>query len=122
LLYIYTCSSEKGCGHTFDRSMSVKDWKSRIKCPKCGRMAHQNLLAQHSSGGIDSQMREYTMEGECGTRLYGASYLDNQINEARKKHPGTDFVRYNNCWLPKIKNRVHKLRYLKQYGNYVEYD
>jgi hypothetical protein len=102
--------------------MSVKDWKSKVKCPKCGRMANQNLLVQHSSGGIDSQMREYTMEGACGTRLYGASYLPQQLEDAKKKHPNRRFRLVNGCYLPVIRHRRDKLQYLKEYGNYVEYD
>jgi len=120
MVYVYTCSSKKGCGHTVERSMSVKDWKPKIKCPKCGRMAHQNLLAQHSSGGIDSQMREYQFYGDNGTRMYAAAYLPNQIDEARKKHPGTDFRLHNGCYIPVIKHRTHKLKFLKE-RNYTEY-
>jgi len=102
--------------------MSVKDWKQRVKCPKCGRMAPQNLLAQHAGGNIDSQMMEYTMEGERGTRLYGACYLPHQLEDAKKKHPNRRFRLVNNCYLPVIKHRRDKLQYLKEYGNYVEYD
>ena len=121
-VYVYTCSSEKGCGHTFERSMSVKDWKDKVKCPKCGKMAHQNLLAQHKDGNADSQMMEYTMEGDTGTRLYGASYLPQQLEDAKKKHPNRRFRLVNGCYLPVIKHRRDKLQYLKEYGNYVEYD
>lgn len=120
MLYIYTCSSEKGCSHTFDRSMSVKNWKSKVKCPKCGKMANQNLLAQHSSGGIDSQMREYQFEGDNGTRMYAASYLGGQEKEMKRKHPGRDFKWHNSCWMPVIKNRTDKMKFLKE-RDYVEF-
>lgn len=121
MTYVYSCSSEKGCGHTFDRSMSVEDWKGKVKCPKCGRMANQNLLAQHSSGGIDSQMREYQFEGDNGTRMYAASYLGGQEKEMKRKHPGRDFKWHNSCWIPIIKNRRDKLRFLKE-RDYIEKD
>ena len=120
MLYIYTCSSKKGCGHTFDRSMSVDDWKSKIRCPKCNKMAYQNLLAQHSSGGIDSQMIEYQFEGDTGTRPYAASYLMNQKTEAHKKHPGTDFREHGGCYMPVIKNKTHYKKYLREM-NFVEF-
>lgn len=122
MVYVYNCSSKKGCGHTFNRSMSVKDWKGKVKCPKCGRMANQNLLAQHSSGGIDSQMREYQMEGDNGTRMYAAAYLPNQIDEMKKKHPNRQFRFVNGCYLPVIKHRRDKLQFLKERGNWIEKD
>jgi hypothetical protein len=99
----------------------VKDWKNKTKCPKCGKMAPQNLLAQHSGDNVGSQMMEYNFDGPTGTRLYGASYLPNQIDEARKLHPGTDFKFHNGCYLPVIKHRVHKLKYLKEMG-FIEKD
>lgn len=120
-IYCYSCSAKKGCGHIFERFMSVKDWKSKVKCSKCGRMANQNLLAQHRSGGIDSQMREYQMEGSNGCRLYAASYLPNQIEQAKKIHPGREFKFVNNCYLPVIKNRTDRKKYLNEMG-FVEYD
>jgi hypothetical protein len=52
--------------------------------------------------------------------MYAAAYLPNQIDEARKKHPGTDFRFVNNCYLPVIKNRTHKLKFLKE-RDYVEF-
>ena len=119
-IYIYTCSSEKGCNHTFERFMSIDKWKPKVKCPKCGKMAHQNLLEQHKDGSIDSQMMEYQFDGDNGTRMYAASYLPNQIDEARKKHPGTDFKLHNGCYIPRIKNRTHKLKFLKE-RDYVEF-
>lgn len=120
MVYWYTCSSEKGCGHTFDRSMSAKNWKGKVKCSKCGRMANQNLLAQHSSGGIDSQMHEYNMEGSTGCRPYAASYLLNQKEKAHQAHPGTDFKEVNGCYMPVIKHKTHYKKYLKEM-NFVEY-
>ena len=122
MIYCYKCSSKKGCGHTFECTMPADKWKAKAKCPKCSRMAHQNLLAQHGDGNIDSQMREYTMEGIRGTRLYGACYLPHQLEDAKKKHPNRNFRLVNNCYLPVIKHRRDKLQYLKEYGNYVEYD
>ena len=120
MIYVYTCSLEKGCGYTFERSMSADKWKNRVKCPKCGRMAPQNLLAQHGSGGIDSQMREYQFDSDTGTRMYAAAYLGGQEEEMRRKHPGREFKWHNSCWLPVIKNRVDKLKFLKE-RNYVEF-
>lgn len=116
-IYVFSC----GCGNTFEKFSSVKDWKPKRKCPKCGKMAHQNIIAEHKSGNVDSQMREYEFEGSTGTRMYGASYLPNQIDEARKLHKGTDFRLYNGCYLPVIKNRTHKLKYLKEM-NFIEKD
>ena len=100
--------------------MLVKDWKSKAKCPKCGRMANQNLLAQHQGGCVDSQMLDYQFYGDTGTRPYSASYLMNQKKEAHKKHPGTDFREHSSCYMPIIKNKTHYKKYLKEM-NFVEY-
>ena len=122
MIYVYSCSSKKGCGHTFERSMSADKWKSKVKCPKCGKMAHQNLLAQHAGGNVDSQMREYQFEGDTGTRMYAASYLPQQYEEMKRKHPNRQFRLVNGAYLPVIKHRRDKLQYLKEYGRgYVEY-
>jgi len=120
MIYVYTCSSGEGCGHTFERSMSVKDWRPKVRCPVCKRMAHQNLLAQHRSGGIDSQMKEYQFYGDNGTRPYAASYLLNQKEDAHKAHPGTDFREHNGCYMPVIKNKTHYKKYLREM-NFVEF-
>ena len=122
MIYCYSCSSKKGCGHTFEHVTTANKWKPKKKCPKCGKMAHQNLLTQHQGGNIDSQMREYTMEGSAGTRMYAASYLPQQMEEMKKKHPNRQFRLVNGCYLPVIKHRRDKLQYLKEYGRgYVEY-
>lgn len=60
-------------------------------------------------------MREYDFDGEHGTRLYPAGYLPNQAAEAHAKHPGTDFRLHNGALLPVIRNRTHKLQYLKEH-------
>ena len=122
MIYTFTCSSEKGCGHTFDKSIPVDKWKSKAKCPKCGKMANQNLLEQHKSGNADSQMKEYEFYGDNGTRMYAAAYLPNQVDEMRKRHPNRQFRFVNGCYLPVIKHRRDKLQYLKERGNWIEKD
>ena len=117
-LYCFRCPD----GHDFEQMLSMKDCMKKQKCPECGKRAIRNLIAEHASGTVDSQMREYSFDGETGTRLYGASYLPNQKEIAKKKHPGVDFIEHNGCLLPRIHNRREKLRYLKDYGNYIEYD
>lgn len=122
MLYVYTCSSEKGCNHTFERVMSAAKWKAKVRCPMCKRMAHQNLLAQHSGGQVDSQMMEYQFEGDNGTRMYAAAYLPNQMDEMKKRHPNRQFRLVNGCYLPCIKHRRDKLQFLKERGNWIEKD
>lgn len=116
--YSYRCLT---CGTTFELVVSMKDVKQEEPCPTCGKQAYHDLIADHSGGGVDSQNREYEFYGERGTRLYAGAYLPNQIDEARKKHPGTNFVLYNGCFIPRIRNRRHKLQYLKE-RNFIEYD
>jgi hypothetical protein len=115
-LYCFRCE----CGKSFEKVLSMKDCLKSQNC-ECGKKAHRDLIAEHRDGTVDSQMREYQFEGEHGTRMYAASYLPNQINEARKVHPGTDFKLRNGCYIPVIKNRNHKLKYLREMG-YVEKD
>ena len=120
--YVYTCSSKKGCGHTFERFMEISKWKAKVKCPKCGKMAHQNLLEQHKGGNADSQMMEYQFEGDRGTRMYAAAYLPNQVEEMKKRHPNRKFIFRNGCYIPEIKHRRDKLQFLKERGNWIEKD
>ena len=116
--YSYRCLA---CNTTFELVVSMKDVKQVEPCPNCGGQAHHDLIADHS-GGVDSQMREYEFYGEHGTRLYSACYLPHQLEDAKKKHPNRQFRKVNGCYLPVIKHRRDKLQYLKEYGNYVEYD
>ena len=117
--YSYKC---KNCGCGFEILAPMKDSDKKQPCPNCSKSAERDIAADHNGGVMDSQMREYTMEGSTGTRMYGASYLPQQLEVAKKKHPGRDFKLVNGAYLPVIKHRRDKLRYLKEYGNYVEYD
>jgi len=45
---------------------------------------------------------------------------ENQIEQAMKLHPGTDFKRFGNSFRPLIRNRGHKLKVMKEAG-YSEY-
>ncbi len=93
----------------------------KVKC-ECGKQAHRDFGAEVRGGVLDSQHHEYTMYGSTGTRLYAASYLPHQMEEAKKKHPGRRFEKINGCYLPDIKHRQDKKQYLKEYGNFVELD
>ena len=116
--YSYVCSE---CKTVFEFVSSMKDWQQIRPCIKCKADANHSVILDHKAGGVDSQMREYQMEGNNGTRLYGASYLPHQMEEARRVHPGRDFKLVNGAMLPVIKHRRDKLRYLKEMG-YIEYD
>jgi len=96
----------------------MKDCMKPQKC-SCGKIAIRDLVAEHCDGGVDSQMREYQFYGNTGTRMYAASYLD--LVEAKRVHPDTDFKFHNGCYVPDIKHRTHKLKYLKEM-NFVERD
>lgn len=96
--------------------MSKATWTK--KCT-CGKEAGRNLTRE--AGNVDSQMIEYSFDGDGGTRMYAAAYLPSQAKEARERHPGTEFRMRNGCLLPVIKNRRHKLKFLKERG-FVELD
>jgi len=116
-LYSYICK----CGKTFEKSSSIKDYKEKRRCPSCKKMAQHSVILDHKKGNVDSQMREYSIDGPNGTRLYPCAVLPNQIDEAQKKHPGVSWVKRNGCFLPRIHNRTEKLAFLKREG-FVELD
>lgn len=116
-IYCYKCED---CGNSFEKTLSMKDCMKSQKC-SCGKKAVRDLITEHSDGGVDSQMREYQFEGDMGTRMYAASYLPNQMEEARRVHPGREFREVNGAMLPVIKHRRDKLKYLKEM-NFVERD
>lgn len=88
----------------------------RDKCTKCG-------------GDIDAgfpplwvnRFKDYHFHGDDGCRMYAASYLPNQISEAKRVHPGREFKLVNGAYIPVIKNRTDRKKYLKEM-NYIEYD
>lgn len=118
-LYCYRCTDEN-CNTSFEKYVPMKDCMKMQKCPKCAKPARRDIVAEHSGG--NNYGFEYEFDSSTGTRLYAASYLPHQMTDAiRRKHLGTDFILYNGAYIPRIKNRSHKLKYLKEYGNYVEF-
>ncbi len=113
--YVYHCPT---CGD-FELVQRMSEAADSTQC-SCGLEARRNRQAEMASGTLDCMHREYDLYGEHGTRLYPASYLPNQAAKARREHPGTDFKEHNGALLPVIKDRAHKLRYLKEHG-FVEY-
>lgn len=116
--YCYSCEN---CGNSFEHTCSMSQMTKTRKCPSCGKRAYHDFVSDHKYGNTDSQMREYSIDGSSGTRLYTASYLPSQVDEMKKRHPGRDFKFINGCYLPVIRNRTDKLKYLRE-RNYVEYD
>ena len=114
--YVYTCPD---CGD-FELVRRMSEVSDEAVCP-CGKPAKRNRRAEMASGTLDCMNREYDLCGDNGTRLYPASYLPNQAAKAHKEHPGTDFKEINGALVPVIKDRSHKLRYLKEHG-FVEYE
>ena len=111
-VYSFQCK----CGNIFVKYSSIKDYKSKRKCSKCGKMACHSVILDHKDGNVDSQMKDYRFDGETGTRLYPCAVLPNQLEETKKKHPGTEYKLHNGSYLPVIKNRAHKLKFLKEHG------
>lgn len=97
--------------------MSKAEWTDQCEC---GEEAHRNLVAEHADGNVDSQMREYTFDGDNGCRCYAAAYLPQQKEEMKKNHPSRQFKFVNGCYLPVIKNRADFKKFLKE-RNYIEY-
>lgn len=109
------------CGEVTEQFLPIQKKIRTRKCGCGGRIIH-DFVADHKAGTIDSQMREYQFDGSTGTRLYPAALLtEEQVNKARQQHPGFDWKKHNGCYLPVIKNRQDKKRFLKQKG-WVEFD
>ena len=109
------------CGKVFEQFVHISTKVRSRKC-KCGGKIIHDFVADHKGGNVDSQMKEYSFEGDKGTRLYPCAVLnEEQLAKARKQHPGFDWRQHNGAWLPVIKNRTDKLRFLKQ-RNWCELD
>ena len=108
------------CG-TYDRVLPMSRVSEEDVCD-CGKAAKRDRKAEIASGALDCNNRDYAFYGEHGTRLHGATYLPQSADRAHREHPDTEFVLHNSALYPVIKNRAHKLRYLKEMGNWVEYD
>ena len=115
-IYCYKCPE---CGATDEKFCSITKRPKPLPCKKCEVNMVRDIIAEHSGGNVDSQMRDYQFYGEHGTRMYAAAYLGGQEKEMRERHPGREFRWHNSCWLPVIKNRNDKLKYLKE-RDYVE--
>lgn len=109
-IYNYHC---KVCGKRFTSSIPISDYNKTSQC-ECGNYADHDIRADHIDGGVDRMMREYTFDGDGGTRMYAGAYLANQKEEAHRNHPGRDFVERNGALIPVIKHRQDKLQYLKE--------
>ena len=116
--YCFSCE----CGSKFEKVLPMKDSGKLQKC-ECGKRARRDFVAEHTDGVVDSQMREYTMEGSRGCRPYAMSYLPHQMTDTiRKKHLGREFKEVNGCMMPVIKHRQDFKKYMKEYSpDYVEY-
>ena len=115
-IYCFKCN----CGKTFEKVLPMKDCMKPQKCD-CGKVADRDLLAEHGSGNVDSQMKDYQFDGPNGTRMYAASYLPHQMSEAKRVHPGREFKLVNGAYIPVVKNRTDRKKYLREM-DYIEYD
>ena len=114
--YCFKCSV---CGKSYEKMlpMSKAEWTDNCTC---GAVANRDIVTEHKSGNVDSQMREYQFDGDNGTRMYAAAYLPHQMEEMKKNHPNRKFKLVNGAYIPVIKHRRDKLQFLKERGNWVE--
>lgn len=115
-VYTYVCS----CGKIFEKFSSIANYQEKRKC-ECGKIANHSIALDHRYGNVDSQMKEYQFDGENGTRLYPCAVLPSQIEEAKRQHPTTDYIYHQGCYVPRIRNRTHRKRFLKEHG-FIEFD
>lgn len=110
--YCFKCPE---CGKNYSKilPMSKAEWTD--KC-ECSAIAHRDIITEHKDGNVDSQMREYTFDGDNGTRMYAASYLPNQMEEMKKNHPNRKFKLVNGAYVPVIKHRRDRAQFLKERG------
>lgn len=89
------------------------------RCPKCSltnyRVLYGDKIRRHSEFcNIDGMIKEnprYSISG---------AVLDEDLQAARKMHPGREFKKFGNSWRPLIRNRQDKLKYIKE-ANAYEY-
>jgi len=112
-IYSFHCPA---CGRQYDRVRPMAESGETDLCD-CGAQARRDWRSEVAGGVLDSQNRDYTFDGDNGTRLYPSSYLPHQAAQARREHPGTDFRLHNGALIPEIHNRRHKLAYLKEMGH-----
>lgn len=115
MIYPFKCS---GCGLEFEQNHSMSKAPLKVKCLKCSKVAHRNWNVY---GETDSQMMDYSFESDTGTRLYPCAVLPSQVEETKKKHPGTEYKERQGCLVPIIRNRTHKLKFLREH-NFIEMD
>jgi len=89
--------------------------KSLDDCNKCGNPTKCKSVVKGSEQdpNIKTEMVNITYkENVRVSRSLGVS--ETQIEEARKAHPGTDWVKRGHSYLPVIHNRAKKLKLMKE--------
>lgn len=84
-------------------------------CDKCGKPTKFETVVKGSEQDptmkVDTVVIAYK-ENIRLSRSLGVS--ETQIDEARKAHPGTEWVKRGHSYLPVIRNRPHKLKIMKE--------
>lgn len=91
-------------------------------CDKCGNLTKCECVVKGSEQDPNTKTETVNIaynENIRVSRSLGVS--ETQINEARKAHPGTEWVKCGHSYLPVIHNRPEKLKIAKEAGM-VEYD
>lgn len=106
--YTYCCS---GCGHIFDELRMISARNDVNVCPLCGKPSPRDVEAELADcsdfNGLDKENVRYSRSLGC---------LPTQLAQARKLHPGAEFVKLpgEKSYRMVIRNRSEKLRRMKE--------
>jgi len=84
-------------------------------CDKCGNPTECKSVVKGSEQDPNTKAETVNItykENVRESRSLGVS--ETQIDEARKAHPGTDWVKRGHSYLPVIHNRAEKLKIMKE--------
>lgn len=104
----------KKCGNIFPYFSSISNRNEPVDC-KCGSKAIRNVEAELAP----RKLFKLISENPRISRSLGVS--ETQIDEARKRHPGTEWVKKGYSYLPIVRSRHHKKQLMREAGM-VEYD
>lgn len=106
----------KLCGHVVIAEELPK------KCPKCG--SGSCTIRLYSPDKERSDFINICLpDNERFSRTLGC--LPNQLEDAKKRHPGAEFIRNGKSYVMRIKNRAEKLQRANERwgkGNWEEFD
>lgn len=113
------------CGNYYKAAYIERGYHARMEpCPECnGKGEHEMVIKGSAQDPANRNVEFVNWDGMNKENIRISRSLGvplSQIDEARKAHPGVEFVNVGNSACPVIHNRAEKLKIMKQAGM-VEY-